>query len=186
MTTRRAFLGTLGSGLLAAPLAAEGQQARKIARMGSLTFGPAPSPERLAELTGGPFWEGMRALGWVQGQNVIVERRFGESVDQLRGGAADLARLKVDVLYTLSAPLAKILQSETKTIPIVVATAGGDLVAAGLAASLARPGGNITGIQILGDELISKRFELLREPFQGRVPSGGCHVLSGSSDARPI
>jgi putative ABC transport system substrate-binding protein len=104
----------------------------------------------------------MRQLGWVDGQNMVVERRFGESADQLRTGAADLVRLKVDVLFVGSAGLAKILQLETKTIPIVVGRAEGDLVAAGLVDSLARPGGNITGSHILNDDLVPKRLELLK------------------------
>jgi putative ABC transport system substrate-binding protein len=104
----------------------------------------------------------MRQLGWVDGQNMVVERRFGESADQLRIGAADLVRLKVDVLFVGSAGLAKILQLETKTIPIVVGRADNDLVAAGLVASLARPGGNITGSQLLNDDLAPKRLELLK------------------------
>jgi putative ABC transport system substrate-binding protein len=104
----------------------------------------------------------MRQLGWVDGRNMIVERRFGESADQLRTGAADLVRRKVDVLFVASAGLAKILQLETKTIPIVVGRAEGDLVAAGLVDSLARPGGNITGSQILNDDLVPKRLELLK------------------------
>src|SRR5437899_12862209 len=104
----------------------------------------------------------MRRLGWVDGQNMGVERRFGESVDQLRTGAADLVRLKVDVLFVSSAGLAKILQMETKTIPIVVGRADENLVAAGLVESLARPGGNITGSQLLNDDLIPKRLELLK------------------------
>jgi putative ABC transport system substrate-binding protein len=93
---------------------------------------------------------------------MVVERRFGESADQLRRGAADLVRLKVDVLFVSSAGLAKILQLETKTIPIVVGRAEGDLVAAGLVDSLARPGGNITGAQLLSDDLVPKRLELLK------------------------
>jgi putative ABC transport system substrate-binding protein len=93
---------------------------------------------------------------------MVVERRFGESADQLRAGAADLVRLKVDVLFVSGAGLAKILQLETKTIPIVVGRADNDLVAAGLVESLARPGGNITGSQLLNEELIPKRLELLK------------------------
>jgi putative ABC transport system substrate-binding protein len=104
----------------------------------------------------------MRQLGWVDGQNMVVERRFGESADQLRTGAADLVRLKVDVLFVSNEGLAKILQLETKTIPIVVGRAGSDLVAAGLVDSLAKPGGNITGSQILNDDLVPKRLELLK------------------------
>src|SRR5258706_6548918 len=163
MVTRRAFICSLAGGLLAAPLAAEAQQAGKMARVGILGIGPAPSPQELAKsVSTNPFWLSMRHLGWVEGQNMVVERRFGESADQLRTAAADLVRLKVDVLFVASAGLAKILQLETKTIPIVVGRADSDLVAAGLVASLARPGGNITGSQLLNDDLVPKRLELLK------------------------
>jgi putative tryptophan/tyrosine transport system substrate-binding protein len=160
---RRTFLAGTGAVLLAAPLAAEGQKSVKMARVGILGIGPTPSPQELAKsVSTNPFWISMRELGWVDGQNMVVERRFGESVDQLRTGAADLVRLKVDVLFVSSAGLAKILQLETKTIPIVVGRADENLVAAGLVASLARPGGNVTGSQLLNDDLIPKRLELLK------------------------
>jgi ABC-type uncharacterized transport system substrate-binding protein len=150
--------------LLAAPLAAEAQPAGKMARVGILNVGPVPSPQELAKsVATNAFWLSMRELGWVDGQNMVVERRFGESAEQLRAGAAEIVRLKVDVLFVASAGLAKILQLETKTIPIVVGRAEGDLVAAGLVHSLAKPGGNITGSQLLSDELIPKRLELLKE-----------------------
>jgi len=160
---RRAFLAGSGAVLLASPRAVEAQKSEKKARVGILGIGPAPSPQELAKsVSTNPFWLSMRQLGWVDGQNMVVERRFGESADQLRTGAADLVRLKVDVLFVGSAGLAKILQLETKTIPIVVGRAEGDLVAAGLVDSLARPGGNITGSQLLNDELVPKRLELLK------------------------
>jgi len=160
---RRTFLAGTGAVLLAAPLAAEAQKSVKMARVGILGIGPTPSPQELSKsVSTNPFWISMRELGWIDGQNMVVERRFGESVDQLRTGAADLVRLKVDVLFVSSAGLAKILQLETKTIPIVVGRADENLVAAGLVASLARPGGNVTGSQLLNDDLIPKRLELLK------------------------
>jgi ABC-type uncharacterized transport system substrate-binding protein len=160
---RREFLCTLAGSLTAAPLAAQAQESKKMARVGILGIGPAPSPQELAtSVSTNPFWRSMRELGWVDGQNMVVERRFGESGDQLRTGAADLVRLKVDVLFVSSSELAKILQRETKTIPIVVGRADDDLVAAGLVDSLARPGGNVTGSQLLNEELIPKRLELLK------------------------
>src|SRR5436190_7291344 len=163
MISRRAFIGSVAGGLLAAPLAAEVQKSQKMARVGILGIGTAPTPQELAKsVATNPFWISMRQLGWVDGQNMVVVRRFGESVDQLRGGAADLVRLKVDVLFVSSAGLAKILQMETKTIPIVIGRADENLVAAGLVDSLARPGGNITGSQLLNDDLIPKRLELLK------------------------
>jgi putative ABC transport system substrate-binding protein len=159
---RRTFLAGTGVVLLAAPRA-EAQKSEKMARVGILGIGPAPSPPELAKsVSTNPLWLSMRQLGWVDGRNMVVERRFGESADQLRTGAADLVRLKVDVLFAGSAGLAKILQLETKTIPIVVGRADSDLVAAGLVESLARPGGNITGSQLLNDDLVPKRLELLK------------------------
>jgi len=140
---RRAFISALAGDLLAAPLAVGAQQAAQ-------------------SVSTNQFWLSMRQLGWVDGQNMVVERRFGESAEQLRTGAADLVRLKVDVLFVGSAGLAKILQLETKTIPIVVGRADNDLVAAGLVASLAKPGGNITGSQLLNDDLAPKRLALLK------------------------
>jgi putative ABC transport system substrate-binding protein len=164
---RRAFIAVIGGGLLAAPLAAEAQKSEKMARVGILGIGPAPSPQELAKsISTNPFWLSMREFGWVDGQNMVVERRFGESADQLRTGAADLVRLKVDVLFVSSAGLAKILQLETKTIPIVVGRADENLVAAGLVDSLATPGGNITGSQLLNDDLIPKRSSFSKRLYR--------------------
>ncbi len=163
MIDRRTFLAGTGAVFLTAPLAAEAQKSEKKARVGILGIGTAPSPQELAKsVSTNPFWLSMKELGWVDGNNMVVERRFGESADQLRTGAADLVRLKVDVLFVGSAGLAKILQVETKTIPIVVGRSDNDLVEAGLVDSLARPGGNITGSQLLNDDLIPKRLELLK------------------------
>src|SRR5438132_10549423 len=128
------------------PLAAEAQKSEKMARVGILGIGPAPSPQELAKsVSTNPFWLSMRQLGWVDGQNMVVERRFGESADQLRVGAADLVRLKVDVLFARNAGLAKILQLETTTIPIVVGNSEVDLVCRLLLEKKKRTGGNITG-----------------------------------------
>lgn len=160
--TRRTFIVT-ATAVLIAPLAVEAQKPDKTARLGILGVGAAPGPQELARsIATNPFWQSMRQLGWVDGQNLIVERRFGETAEQLRTGAADLVRRKVDVLFVSSVGLAKMLQAETKTIPIVIGRADSDLVAAGLVDSLARPGGNITGAQLLNDDLIPKRLELLK------------------------
>src|SRR5215831_2719467 len=130
---RRRFMAALSAALLTAPRLAEAQKSEKIARVGILGVGPAPSPQELAKsVATNRFWISMTELGWVDGQNMTVVRRFGESTDQLRAGAADLVRLKVDVLFVGSAGLAKILQAATTSIPIVVGRAEGDLVAAGL------------------------------------------------------
>ena len=163
MPDRRRFMAAMMAAVLVAPRVGAAQHSEKMRRVGVLGVGSAPSPQDLAKsVAANQFWISMKNLGWVDGQNMIVERRFGESADQLRKAAADLVRLKVDVLFVASAGLAKILQLETKTIPIVVGRAEGDLVAAGLVDSLAKPGGNITGSQLLSDELVSKRLELLK------------------------
>jgi putative ABC transport system substrate-binding protein len=160
---RRTFLAGTGAVLLGTPLAANSQQRGKIARVGILIFGPPETAEEQAKRAAvSPFWAAMKELGWIYGQNVIAELRYGESEEPLQRGAADLVRLNVDVVVVLTAGLAKNVQRETKTIPIVVFASGADLVAAGLVASLAKPGGNVTGMQVLNDELVGKRLELLR------------------------
>ena len=159
---RRAFSVGLGT-ILTAPITAEAQKPAKVVRVGVLGAGPTPSREELAKsVATNPLWQSMRQFGWVYGQNMIVERRFGESADELRSGAADLVRLNVDALFVAGAGLAKLLQLETRTIPIVVAAAGGDLVGAGLVDSLARPGSNVTGVQSFSYDLVPKRLELLK------------------------
>jgi putative ABC transport system substrate-binding protein len=161
---RRAFIGTLAGGLLTAPLAVEGQQAGKVARIGILSASPPTmSPDQALEFRSrNPFWVTLKDLGWVHGQNLVVEERWGESADQLRAAAVDLVRLKVDLLWSPGfAPAAHLLR-ETKTIPIVVYQAGVDLVAEGFVASLARPGDNLTGSQVFQGSLVPKRLEFLK------------------------
>ena len=114
---RRRFLRTVSASLLAAPLAAEAQRVGKVARVGWLWFGPFPSPEQIAQ---SPFVAAMRDRGWVEGQNLVIERRYAESTVQLHEFAAELGRLKVDVLVTSSAGLAAIARLEAKDTPIVV------------------------------------------------------------------
>ncbi len=162
MIDRRTFLAATGAVLLAAPLAAEAQQAGKVARVGIALFGPTPTPEEIAKGAGAnPFWLGMKELGWVEGQNMVVERRWGESLDQRRAAIVALVRLHVDVLIAFSLLWAKIAQQETRIIP-TVAIVGGDLVASGLVPRLARPGGNLTGLQVLAEDLVPKQLELLK------------------------
>jgi len=95
----------------------------------------------------------MKELGWVYGKNVVAERRYGQTLEQLHTAAAELARLKVDVVFVRSAGLARVAQEHMRNTPIVVGEAGADLVAIGLAASLTRPNGTVTGIQVLNDTL---------------------------------
>jgi putative ABC transport system substrate-binding protein len=161
---RRTFMALVSGGLLAAPLAAEAQRPERIARVGFLIGGPAETPEEQAKRASrSPLWPAMKELGWVYGQNVIAERRyFGASKDQAQAAAADLVRLKVDVVVVGTAGLAKLVQLEDKAVPIVVLASGADLMSAGLVASLARPGGTVTGMQVLTDDLTGKRLELLK------------------------
>src|SRR5713101_7821299 len=134
-----AVVALLALGVAAAPLAAEAQQAGgKVARVGVLRAG---APDLVIE----QFRQGLRDLGWVEGQNVAVEYRFaGGRLDQLPDLAADLVRLKVDVIFAPTFPAALAARNATQTIPIVYA-GHADFVEAGLVTALARPGGNVTG-----------------------------------------
>jgi ABC-type uncharacterized transport system substrate-binding protein len=172
---RRTFLAGTGATLLAAPLAVDAQPAGKVARVGMPLFGPTPTPEGVAKDAGAsPLWLAMKELGWVEDQTLVVERRWGESLDQRRAAIAALVRLQVDVLIAPSLLWAKIAQEGTKIIPTVV-IAGGDLVASGLVANLARPGGNLTGLQVLAEDLVPKQLELLKvlAPNLSRIASLG-------------
>jgi len=161
---RRAFLSILSGGLLAAPLAAEAQQAAKIARIGYLSSNLATSPH-LREA----FRQGLSDLGYVEGRNLVIEYRDAEGkVERLPALAAELVALKVDVIVTEGGntvvPLAA--KQATRTLPIVFATAA-DAVGSGLVTSLARPGGNVTGLDSLSTELVGKRLELLTQAVPG-------------------
>ncbi len=159
---RRAFLGTLTSGLLGAPLAAGAQQAAKVPRIGFLAGNLAATP-RLREA----FGQGLRDLGYVEGRNVVIEYRDAEGkFERLPALAAELVALKVDVIVAPNTVAALAAEQATKTIPIVFATAG-DPVGSGLVTSLARPGGNVTGLSILAPELVGKGLELLKQAVPG-------------------
>ena len=109
------------------------------------------------------LFQGLRELGWVEGKNLIVERRFAnDQLSQLDGLAIDLAALKVDVIVTAAFPSAKAAKNATSTIPIVILDPG-DPVGTGLVASLARPGGNVTGMSSIAPDLATKRLQLLKE-----------------------
>ncbi len=171
MTTRRVFLGTLACALLAAPLPAGAQQARKVYRVGLIAVGtplsemagPEPvSPDVRA------FVQGLRALGYVEGQNLILERRSAEGRPERFGDiVAEMIRLKPDVIVGGTDRLARAAKAVTTTVPIVM-LGGGDPVGAGAVQSLARPGGNITGLTIsVGPEIEAKRLELLKAMLPG-------------------
>ncbi len=158
---RRAFMATIAGSLLAAPLAAEGQQGGKVYRVGVLSpfsssFGPGPSFEA--------FRQTLRELGYVEGPNIVLEYRWADGrYDRLPDLTAELVRLRVDVIFSAwSTPAALATKKTTSTIPIVFAGVG-DAVGVGLIASLARPGGNVTGSTFITEETIGKQLELLKE-----------------------
>ena len=159
---RRRFLLTSLAGAMVAPLAAEGQQAGKVWRIGYLATDGPTTPETAR--VWGQFLEGLRDHGYVEGQNIIIERRHWEGrAERLPALAADLVRLKVDVIVTVALQPTQAAKNATTTIPIIMVTVV-DPVRTGLVASLARPGGNVTGLShFAGQELNGKRLELLRE-----------------------
>ena len=166
---RRDFISLLG-GATAWPLAARAQQVTKIPRMGVLTPGRSDSSDASLR-TLNAFMSALPELGYTEGLNIAVERKFGEGhADRLRGLATELVESHVDVIVVFSTPAARAAKQATTTIPIV-AIAMADPVADELVASLARPGGNVTGTTFLGPELVSKRLQLLREivPSLSRV-----------------
>ncbi|MDO8479322.1 MAG: ABC transporter substrate-binding protein [Candidatus Rokubacteria bacterium] len=163
MTTRREFIGTL-AGVLAAPLVAEAQQAAKVPRIGWLGDNPAAAPH-LREA----FLQGLRDHGYVEARNLVIEYRYAEGkLERFPALAAELVALKVDVIIaagggTLAALAAK---QATKTIPIVFASVA-DPVGSELVTSLARPGGNVTGLSVLAPELVGKCLEQLKQAVPG-------------------
>jgi putative ABC transport system substrate-binding protein len=164
--TRRVFIGSVAGGLLAAPLVAGAQPAGKVYRVGVLDPGRVPGG---ACVPG--FREGLRELGYIEGQTIVVDLRFaGDDPARIPVLAAELVRKTPDVLWTHSPQGARAATQATTTIPIVVGVAG-NLVEQGLAASLARPGGNVTGFELGDIELVGKRLQLLKEalPTTARV-----------------
>jgi putative ABC transport system substrate-binding protein len=144
------FLGTVSL--------ADAQQTKKIPRIGFLSLTPGPSPT-----SSEAFQQGLHELGYVEGKNIAIEYRYAAGrLDRLPEMAAELVRLNVDVIVTAATPPSQAAQNATKTIPIVMAAVG-DPVATGLVASLAKPGGNITGQTIFSSELTGKRLDLLKE-----------------------
>src|SRR5262245_24368488 len=181
MMDRRRFLLTSVAGAVAAPLAVEAQRVGKVYRIGYLAV-TAPTPATL------PLWEafqeGLREGGYVEGQNLFIERRYSEGkAERYPDLASEFVRLQVDVIVATSTPAAKAAKQATGTIPIVIVGVG-DPVGSGLVASLARPGGNVTGLSSQA-EYAGKALQLLHEvaPGASRVaviwdPSNPPHVRS--------
>jgi putative ABC transport system substrate-binding protein len=164
---RREFITLVGGAAAAWPLAARAQEAPKVARIGLLISGGSlESPAVRANINA--IRQRLAELGYIEGQNTIIEPRADDHVtDQL---ASELVRLKVDAIIAIATPAGRVAQRATTTIPIVVGSMA-DAVQDGLVASLARPGGNITGTTFLGPELLAKRFALLKDllPAMSRV-----------------
>jgi len=153
------LLVTLALGLLVAPLDAEAQQPKNIPRIGLLITTSHASEAMNIEA----FRRGLQALGYVEGQNIMLEYRYADgNLEQLPPFAAELVRLNVAVIVTTGTPPTRAAQHATKTIPIVM-TVVGDPIEGGFVASLAQPGGNITGLIQMSGQLIGKRLELLKE-----------------------
>ena len=155
---RRAFLAvTAAGGLIAMPAFARAQQAGKIQHIGflALTSGPTYTTEA--------FRQRLRELGYVEGRKLTIEYRWAAGkTERLPDMAAELVRVKVEVIVGVSTPVIEAARRATSTIPIVMAAVA-DPVGSGLVASLARPGGNVTGLSLLSTELVGKRLQLVRE-----------------------
>jgi len=175
---RRTFMALVSGGFLTKSLAVEAQQARKVPRIGVLGGqSPEMSPPILA------LREGLRELGYVEGQNIAIEWRWAQGKDERYPDlAAELVKLKVDIIVVPTSAGAQAAQRATKTIPIVMGFVS-DPVALGLVANLARPGGNITGLGVPTPEIAGKRLQLLREvaPTVARIA-----VLSDPSQAADL
>jgi len=160
MTVRVGIIAVLAVAMLAPP-AVTAQPPARVARIGYLLTSSLESPETQAAL--GAFREGLRERGYVEGQNIVIEYRTAEGrIERFPDLARDLVRLNVDLIVAGATPTARGARQATSTIPIV-AFAMGDPVGDGLVASLARPGGNVTGLTFLGPQLVPKRLELLKE-----------------------
>ena len=154
---RLVFISTLAGGLLAAPLAAQAQQAGKVYRIGILEA--IPAAQNAANLDA--LRRGLRDLGYVEGRNLIIEYRSADGhAERFPALASELVRLKVDLMVTRGTPAARATKNATGTIPVVMATMGDPRA---IVASFARPGGNITGVTTFSTELTAKRIELLKE-----------------------
>jgi len=156
---RREFITLLGGAAAAWPLAGRAQQGSRLPTIGYLA-GNAPSVESQRIDV---FVQRLRELGWIEGRTIAIEVRWAEGRNErLAKIAAEFIRLKVDVIVTVGTPAVVTAKQATSVIPIVVAVAG-DPIGTGLVASLARPGGNVTGLSLQTTDLVGKRLELLRE-----------------------
>ena len=181
MSNKKITGPALGAMLLALSFAVEAQQSAKVPRVGYLTGATPDGQSARIEA----FRQGLRELGYVEGKNIVIEYRHAEGkLDRLSELAAELVRVKVDVIVTTGPTSTRAAKEATNTIPIVMMNEG-DPVASGFVASLARPGGNITGLSILFPEISGKRLELLKEivPRLSRVAVLGTSTNPGNAQA---
>ena len=179
MIDRRAFLAGSGAVLLAAPLAAEVQPAGKVYCIGVLE----PTSMALNAANFDAFRQGLRELGYVEGRNMRIEYRSADGrSERFPDLAAELVRLKVDVILTRGTPAVMAAKNATGTIPVVMA-ASGDPVLSGVVSSLARPGGNVTGLSAVVVEVSGKRLELIREMAPGVSRVAALFNMSNPNDA---
>jgi ABC-type uncharacterized transport system substrate-binding protein len=152
--------------LLGPPLAAEAQQAGKVARIGFLSSGTATAGAGVRKA----FTDGLQDLGWIEGKNIAVEYRWEGAGKTLDANAAEMARLPLDLIFAVNTPAALAMKRTGTTLPVVFATVS-EPVVTGLVGSLARPGTNFTGLTTINRELMSKRLEVLKQaiPGLGRV-----------------
>src|SRR3989449_4645122 len=181
MNTKTIIVLALSATFLAFTFHAQAQQPKKVPRIGFLN---ATSPSAMSARIEA-FRQGLRELGYVEGKNIVIEYRHAEGkLDRLSELAAELVRVKVDVIVTTGPTSTRAAKEATNTIPIVMMNEG-DPVASGFVASLARPGGNITGLSILFPEISGKRLELLKEivPRLSRVAVLGTSTNPGNAQA---
>jgi putative tryptophan/tyrosine transport system substrate-binding protein len=155
---RREFIG-LGS-VAAWPVVARAQRPNRVSRIGILALAPAGSPTYVA------FYQGLRDLGYIEGQNLLIEyREYGSRRERLASLATELVKLNVDVIFASGSEATHAARQASATIPIVMTST--DPLRQGFIASLARPGGNVTGLSLMGPEVSGKRLQLLREIVPG-------------------
>jgi putative ABC transport system substrate-binding protein len=158
MMRRREFIAGLGA--TAWPVAARAQRPNRVSRIGILALAPADTPNQVA------FYQGLRDLGYIEAQNVLIEyREYGSRRERLAGLATELVKLNVDVILAAGSEAAHAARQASATIPIVMTST--NPLGLGFIASLARPGGNVTGLSLMGPEVSGKRLQLLQEIVPG-------------------
>ena len=172
MNSRRTFVRCLALGIVAAPLVAEAQPAGKAWRIGFLYADQKVKAAGVLQ----PFLDGMRQLGYVEGKNLKVEVWAAEGhPEDLPALAAQLVRAKSDVIVVISAGHASLVQKLTNTLPIVTLAAG-ELVSTGRVATLGKPGGNLTGMQVFSPELMGKRLQIFKALYTGICKGARIHA----------